>query len=635
MASSEPTLVPEWLRCNGHGNSGGSAAHHFASANSHSDTPLVANSARNRSSRTISDIDNPRALLDRSSSNNSRRSSSNNGSSKHPYSNFSRSHRDKERENERSGFGDFWERDSFDPLGKESLRRTRSMVSRKQGDSFGRTFASDSKTIESNNHLQRNGLATRDKLASSVPKVSFEKDFPYLGADEKQVSNLVRVVSPGLTMAAQGLPIGSSALIGEGWSALADVPVVTGSNNNAQSIHQPLATVAASNTISGVRNTVSESSNISSGVSNTASGDPKATSASGPSSGLNMAEALVQPPPVTCSAPQLSVETQRLELLAIKKVRQLIPVTPAVPKALSSSDKVKPKINARFGDVSGANKVGQQPPSSSMSVVGNSSRGGAVTFDASKQPHCSKLFILKPPWENGASASSKDGSNHENSAGGRPTTSMLASPVVSSTPARSPNSSKASFMVRKPSVSNLTLASSVEKRPLSSYAKSRSEFFNSVRKKTSMTTSVTSETSNSILSPSEDKPCAILNEMTSESPCRTENGGLTRKEDFSNEDQKFVNGEKNSTSCAEVIPDEEEAFLRSLGWEENGEEEEEGLTEEEINAFFQEVMKARPSLNLSHGVHPALSILMESHASNVGVASPRVSSSDAALKFCL
>ncbi|KAL0288322.1 UNVERIFIED_CONTAM: hypothetical protein Scaly_2734200 [Sesamum calycinum] len=40
-----------------------------------------------------------------------------------------------------------------------------------------------------------------------------------------------------------------------------------------------------------------------------------------------------------------------------------------------------------------------------------------------------------------------------------------------------------------------------------------------------------------------------------------------------------------------IYPDEEEAaFLRSLGWEENGGEDE-GLTEEEINAFYQEYMK--------------------------------------------
>ncbi len=40
---------------------------------------------------------------------------------------------------------------------------------------------------------------------------------------------------------------------------------------------------------------------------------------------------------------------------------------------------------------------------------------------------------------------------------------------------------------------------------------------------------------------------------------------------------------------ATASEEEEAAFLRSLGWEENAEGGEEALTEEEISAFFQEV----------------------------------------------
>ena len=38
-----------------------------------------------------------------------------------------------------------------------------------------------------------------------------------------------------------------------------------------------------------------------------------------------------------------------------------------------------------------------------------------------------------------------------------------------------------------------------------------------------------------------------------------------------------------------ILDEEEAAFLRSLGWVEDSGEDEEGLTEEEINAFYQEV----------------------------------------------
>ena len=49
-------------------------------------------------------------------------------------------------------------------------------------------------------------------------------------------------------------------------------------------------------------------------------------------------------------------------------------------------------------------------------------------------------------------------------------------------------------------------------------------------------------------------------------------------------------GEKHLGTNASICPDEEEAaFLRSLGWEESAGDDE-GLTEEEINAFYQEVM---------------------------------------------
>ena len=47
-----------------------------------------------------------------------------------------------------------------------------------------------------------------------------------------------------------------------------------------------------------------------------------------------------------------------------------------------------------------------------------------------------------------------------------------------------------------------------------------------------------------------------------------------------------------------ILDEEEAAFLRSLGWVEDSGEDEEGLTEEEINAFYQEVSISNPDLFL-------------------------------------
>ena len=256
--------------------------------NSYTDVSSLANHLRNRTSKSITDFDAPRsALLDRSSSSNSRRSSSN-GSAKHAYSSFNRSHRDKDREKEkeRSNFGDHWDRDSSDPLGniftsrveKDTLRRSQSMVSRKQTELLPRRAAIDSKSSGNSNHHNGNGLLSG--VGVGIQKVVFDKDFPSLGTEERPAApDIGRVPSPGFSTAVQNLPVGSSALIGgEGWtSALAEVPsTIIGSSSSGSFPVQP--TVAA-------------------------------TSSSGSStamSGLNMAEALSQAPAKARTVPQVT-----------------------------------------------------------------------------------------------------------------------------------------------------------------------------------------------------------------------------------------------------------------------------------------------------------------------------------------
>ena len=252
------------------------------------DVPSLANHTRNRSSKSINDFDSPRpGFLDRTSSSNSRRSSSN-GSAKHPYSSFSRSHRDKDRERdkERSSFMDNWDRDSSDPLGglltnriqKDTLRRSSSMVSRKHVELMPRRAASDLKNGSGNTHTNGNGLISGGTFGSSSQKAVFEKDFPSLGSEDRQgVADIARVSSPGLSSSVQSLPVGSSALIGgEGWtSALAEVPTIIANSSTSSS--------------SAAQTVVASSSGTSSGMA-----------------GLNMAETLTQAPSRTRTAPQVT-----------------------------------------------------------------------------------------------------------------------------------------------------------------------------------------------------------------------------------------------------------------------------------------------------------------------------------------
>ncbi|KAJ6919955.1 mediator of RNA polymerase II transcription subunit 1-like [Populus alba x Populus x berolinensis] len=588
MEKSEPSLVPEWLKSTGTVSGAGSLAHHFASSSSHSDVPSLANHTRNRSSKSINDFDSPRpGFLDRTSSSNSRRSSSN-GSAKHPYSSFSRSHRDKDRERdkERSSFMDNWDRDSSDPLGglltnriqKDTLRRSSSMVSRKHVELMPRRAASDLKNGSGNTHTNGNGLISGGSFGSSSQKAVFEKDFPSLGSEDRQgVPDIARVSSPGLSSSVQSLPVGSSALIGgEGWtSALAEVPTIIANSSTCSS--------------SAAQTVVASSSGTSSGMA-----------------GLNMAETLTQAPSRTRTAPQLSVQTQRLEELAIKQSRQLIPVTPSMPKNLvpSSSDKSKPKTGIRPAEMNTAAKSLHQQ-SSSLHLANQSSVGVNVKSDAPKTSH-GKLFVLKPVWENGVSPSPKDVASPTNTSS-RTANSQLAAPPVPSAPVRSPNNPKLSLGERKPTSLNLNSGFGGEKR-----AQSRNDFFNDLKKKTAMNTSSVAYSASVVLSPTSENSCEVNKEAVS---------APTSPHAFQNGAELTSNG--GSLEEVQRFSEEEEAkFLRSLGWEENSGEDE-GLTEEEINAFIEEYVTKKPSLKVCRGMQLKLN---ECHAATLG-GSPLASSS--------
>ncbi|KAL3638772.1 hypothetical protein CASFOL_016679 [Castilleja foliolosa] len=552
MERTEPALVPEWLRCSGNVAGGGASVHH-------SDVSSPAHSSRSRYFRSNSEKDNNSTRYqDRNSLSNPRRTSSsisnNNGSPKHPYSSFSRSRWDKdknrEREKEKSLSGDMWDNDPLSSIltnsaEKIGLRRSQSLVSRKPGEPLPRRV-DDSRT----------------------QKAVFEKDFPSLGAEENQgVTGIKRVLSPVLS-----LPIGNSGFLGgEKWtSALVEVPPIINSNSNGMG-HQP-----------SIPQSVGMVSNSSSGVSSTVC--------------LNMAEALSQP--AAHSITQQPDKSQRLEELAIKQSRQLIPMTPSMSKPLvpNSVDKSKqPKVGIRTNEATMVSRgVHPKPHSTHLS---NQSRSGQIKPDSASTSHIGKFLVLKPGAKDGFSSDTTNGrvntDGQHPSAPPTPIASMsLSNSVVSALENNAAALSISSKM--KPNVDKKSAQSLV--------AQSRSEFFNLMRRKASTSVStVRSGPSLDGLPTIPETSAEKFKEGHADMSARVlENGSQCNGDGYDSPGNKRISEvEDNSLSDnGSIYPDEEEAaFLRSLGWDENGGEDE-GLTEEEINAFYQEYMNRRPSSTL-------------------------------------
>lgn len=564
MGNTEPSLVPEWLRSSGSGTGSSGACHHFAS--SQSDGSPLALSKRNKPSESIGNS-GLHSVLDWRSSSNSGRTSSSNGSAKNErnqysrsYSSFSRNQRDRDRG--RLKIEDNWDADYSNPLrsimtgttGKDTLRRSQSMASRKQSEVLKRRDYADLRRAPQNNHGKGNGLLS----VGNKEKVAFERDFPLLRSEERSLaSDIVRVPSPGMNSSMQGLSIGNSTLIGgEGWtSALAEVPAVVGGNTIASTANQPV---------------------VASSVS----------SASSATTGLNMAETLVQAPFRSHTAQQPSMENQKREELAVLQSMRLIPMTPSTPKnlVLNPSDKLKTKTSTRSGEQLPASKNGHQL--ASLQPGTQPARGANVKTDGTKASHTGKMLVLKPGRENGVLLSLKDTSNP---------TGNVTSKVVNGHHAKHPINPKLTAPILSP-------GSKDDKKSSLAQAQSRSDFFNLMRKK-SMSTSAHAESSNVVSS-------------VGEKSAELENGTNSPMSPFKNDDEVNCNGDActvsrglNETSengfghNAPVLQEEQEtAFLRSLGWDENAGDDE-GLTEEEINAFYEEYMKLKPASKLCRGLH--------------------------------
>lgn len=259
---------------------------------------------------------------------------------------------------------------------------------------------------------------------------------------------------------------------------------------------------------------------------------------------------------------------------------------------LNSSDKQKSKVGS------------QQHSISSSLPVNHSPRGGPAKADVSRASNVGKLHVLKPVREkNGVNPVVKD---HLSPTSG----SSLAASLPASVSAATMGPPNNAVPDRKPV---LTL---LEKRP-TSQARSRNDFFNLVRKKSlanpasadSATTSALSVlVTDSVVSPSfSDKHAGIDVMPATRRPVERplslslnvdclseEKGGSTCNGDaYAYDARKCVsNGKKHPSSDPIISEEEEAAFLRSLGWEEN--DDEEGLTEEEIGAFYRDLTKVIP-----------------------------------------
>ncbi|KAL0387185.1 UNVERIFIED_CONTAM: hypothetical protein Sradi_2600300 [Sesamum radiatum] len=343
-----------------------------------------------------------------------------------------------------------------------------------------------------------------------------------------------------------------------------------------------------------------------------------------------MAEAVAQGPTRAQTTPQLSIGTQRLEELAIKQSRQLIPVTPSMPKPMDQLVYLVSLYAVCFIEEGQAassvdkqkTKVGQQQHVITSSLAANQSpHGGPVKSDVSKTSNVGKLHVLKPVREkNGITPVVKE--NLSPTSGSKPVSSPLAAPSLSGSAATRgpPNNPVAD---RKPVLTVL------EKRP-TSQAQSRNDFFNSVRKKSLANSASVADAAIANSSPVDTGPAVLPSFSDKLAETELVDAPNTSRDLDASSGNYVRNGKKNNLSDPIFSEEEEAAFLRSLGWEENADEG--GLTDEEISAFFRDVTKyvdSKPSLKILQAVQPKILLPFDSH---IGGISSGLNSPDAKLE---
>ncbi|KAG6509063.1 uncharacterized protein LOC121982362 [Zingiber officinale] len=542
MEQGEPALVPQWYKiANGNTSTNGLRTN----SSKRFDENSVGHSPRNRL------LGNHDRNIRRSLSSNESVEKGSSGRSQ-AYSNFRRSRdryqdRDfdsRDRENKSLSFDNGFDyHDSVLGVRSEehALRRSQSLIAERQAESRAKKLGSSG----------NNSSPSRGSIIGNIGKTSFEKEFPSLRVDAKQSFYDASTVSPlGLRTAVQSLPAITPVIIGT--SALAEVPAKVETDG---SIHSPVLPTS----------TVNQASTPGSSMP-----------------GLNMAEALTQVPSQVSDVPQLLINTQRIEELNLRKCKQLIPMTPSLPKSLngSLSDKTKSKV-ARAGDFNSLSKVAQQ------SHVNQTIRS-STNSDAAKISSVGTFQVLNRE-KNDIISVAKDGQGVSKSVN-----------VVAPFPS-------AVLPSKIPTDQNLNIDKNAGDRKILSQAQNRNAFFNLLRKKSSSGSTSVSKPSSvepaliTEKSNAEHQHCTspVNNKLNNSFPSESDLNGSTEvgsmSEDFctSNLSERSYsdNGETNPDSDIVVDP-EEEAFLRSLGWDKNGWEE--ALTAEEIDDFHKKYEKQRP-----------------------------------------
>ncbi|MED6209257.1 hypothetical protein PIB30_053074 [Stylosanthes scabra] len=257
---------------------------------------------------------------------------------------------------------------------------------------------------------------------------------------------------------------------------------------------------------------------------------------------LSMAETLVQGPSHAQTPPQSSIGTQKPEELVLKQSRLLIPMTPLSPRYLVPSPCEKSKV-----------KTGQQQ----------------YPFSYSRSQEL-----------NGFSLAAKENSSPSRSRVICPTGATASTSVSSPSRSSSNNSIPSERMA-------------LEKRP-TFQTQSRSDFFKNLSKKSSSRNSHSDVSRALEKSEGGTSTATSANSLAESSSVITEHaaagGGKPLK--FSS------NGGQQYSTNSVLPPDEEIAFLHSLGWEESAGEDE-GLTEDEIQDFYEKYLKLQSSSNIS------------------------------------
>ncbi|KAK7319355.1 hypothetical protein RJT34_04075 [Clitoria ternatea] len=397
------------------------------------------------------------------------------------------------------------------------------------------------------NRRKCDGLVTGD--VGIMHKTLLDVEFPILGAEVKHGSSESGRLSSSSVTSSPSLLTGTSAATVSNGLTLASshgIPMTVGSSNTAIMMHHH---------------------NVSRSISSIALG----------ASGLSMAETLAQGPPRPHTLPQLSVRTQKLEELAFKQSRLLIPMTPSTPRSLVASPSEKSKI-----------KTGQQQYTFPYSRRPSQPLHGALpNSDLQKISSGNSVNVSASRELNGVPTAAKDNLSPSRSRVvlgpvGATTSTSLSAPSRSS----SNNSTPSSWIT-------------LEKRPTFP-TQSRNDFFKNLSRKSSSKTPRSdvypidmSCTLESLEASSRNVTrCLIPKSRDSHSmDTSAAMNMLTEYSSISNGNSFSSNGEQqHSTKPVPYLDEEEIAFLRSLGWEESTGDDE-GLTEEEIQDFYEKYMK--------------------------------------------